>query len=137
MGKNLVIIGADFSENGIKNIIPLIPSWTDSKAWAAVDGTYFGQLRNSIQFKASNKIELPIRRNTLKYTRCVFTTSSGGDSGFGLVFWDSSDNPISGDTVPIGERGVTIEEISIPSNAVYVSFSYFMETDIPFSAEVL
>lgn len=137
MGKNLVIIGSDFSENGIKNIVRLNPSWTDSNAWIARSGSTFGTLLRSIIFKASNKIELPRGRDTLKYTRCVYTTQAGQSSGFGLLFWDSSDSPISGDVIPKGTSGVTVEEISIPSNAVYVSFTYFMETDTPFSAEVL
>ena len=135
MGKNLVILGADFSANGIKTPINLNPNWTNNQAWVAELAT-LGDLSSSSIFKTSNKVELPLDAAKLYYTRCIYTTSGGGPSHFGLVFWDSNDEPIVGDPFPTGERGVTEVEISIPATAKYVSFTYFMETETPFKAIV-
>ena len=133
MGKNLIIKGADFSANGI--FAPLSPLWTDSKAWVARSSLVtFGTTATSSQFKASNKIALPGGATSLKYTRCIYTTSGGVSSGFGLVFWDNNGGALSGDEIPAGTRDVTEVEISIPSGAKSVSFTYFMSTDVEFSA---
>jgi hypothetical protein len=136
MGKKLIIKGADFSENGI--FVNLLPTWTNSKAYVSDSSSAtFGQLSNSSQFKASDKIELPAGVGSIKYTRPVYTTSAGYKSGFGLVFWDATNTAISGDDIPKGDRDVQVVTISIPASAKYVSFTYFMDTEVEFFASPL
>ena len=137
MGKKLVILGADFSENGISVGIPInVGQWTNSKAYVSNNNTSnpLGRILNSSVFKISDKVELPNGVRSIKYTRPIYTTGAGQKSNYGLVFWLNATTPISGDDIPMGTRSVEEVTIEIPANAVYVSFTYFMDTDVPFVA---
>lgn len=133
MGKKIIVKGADFSANGFMEPEVLSPTWTDSKALVARDSSQdYGDAKTSTTFKISNKLDVG-QHLTLTYTRPNFTTGGGVQSGYGTVFYDSSNNPVGGDEIPKG-TGVMVVTINIPENAATVAFTYFMETEVSFSA---
>lgn len=136
MGKRLIIKGADFSANGIGGIFTDITSLFSS--WST--GTYSAYNGNtgssSSVFDKSTKVDISsYAGKNIKFTKISYTTASIDESRYGLAFYDTDNNFISGIPFPkygnTGSMGITYYSIdSIPANAKYLGVTYFNSTKL-------
>lgn len=139
MGKSLIIKGADFSANSMGRLVSLTSlfTWTDEYAIVAnTDSANYGNVMASTAFKASNSVSVLVYQGaTMQIASCKYKTSNGQQSPYGIVFYNSSDEPISSYQFPLysaGSGGTGIGEtisLTIPANASYVKATYFTATN--------
>jgi len=118
-----------------------VTTWTDGKANIAdSNDANFGSAGTSSAFSITDKIDISaFVGKTLTYTRWVVGTgASANTKKYGLVFYNSSNAAVSGQQVDVsGEGGFSeTSEITVPSNAKYVSFTFPKTEKTNFSAYV-
>ncbi len=135
MGKSLIIKGADFSANSIGRLISLTSqfTWTDGYGVVALSThTNYGNTASSTAFKASNVVSVSsYQGQTMQIASCKYKTSSSQQSPYGIVFYNSSNEPVGSYQFPNNTSGSAgtgageTAEITIPSTATTVKATYF------------
>ena len=135
MGKSLIIKGADFSANSMGRLVSLTSLFTWTEGYAVVANTgsaSYGNVATSTAFKASNAVSVSSYQNaSMQIASCKYKTSNSQQSPYGIVFYNSSDQPISSYQFPLysaGSGGTGIGEtitLTVPATASYVKATYF------------
>lgn len=96
-----------------QNIIPtFIPrSCIDARE----NSQTFGEVVNNSEYNATEKIDCSL----FKAVRLSFPSTAGAGPLFGLVFYDSEDNPIKGYRAITGASGIIDKTFDVPSEASY------------------
>lgn len=117
MGKALIISGADFSSAKIETVVlyddlVITPVFTDGKAV----GVATGSVDNVANQKYCSEV-IPEGFNVIRIR-------STGYSAYGIAFFDSSDNYISG----FGSGDYNLHDVPLPSNAYSFKYSYLNDS---------
>ena len=146
MGKKLVMLGADFSANGM---LYQITDITSSFSWET--GTFDGGGVNkaSNAFDRSNAVDISSYvGHTMRVAWCDYKTSGGEQATYyGLIFLDADSDVISISKVPLGTGSNSMgkclsKDITIPNNAVtfkttYIKSSYCEGEFVNFYCKIL
>lgn len=110
------------------NITGLV-DWTINKAYVSDNSgdpsKEVGSINNSTFFCASQKVDISGYSN-ISFTLPIKTSSYGTLLGFGVIFFNSNNEPVGTVNIPMGDPGVKTIKMSIPANAVTVGFTWWI-----------